>query len=187
MMPACLSIYSTDNLLEKRKLRLIIKEKERNRGPSRFLWCDLASRNQTIYGVWYGTGYWYPVTHYTVPTVVFSSVGTVFIWYGSGSRLLAWIPIRIQGFDDQKTMKKLTAKKTNLDQYYNLPIPRPPQKNGPSCRKSLQPSKKKHSTLGTPGSRSGFWMRIRTRLHWPHCIRIQSGSGSETLVGSKAV
>ncbi len=30
-----------------------------------------------------------------------------------------------------------------------------------------------------PGSGSGF--RIRIQIHWPHWIRIQSGSGSETL------
>ncbi len=33
-----------------------------------------------------------------------------------------------------------------------------------------------------PGSGSGSWFRIRIRIHWPHWIRIQSGSGSETLV-----
>jgi hypothetical protein len=38
--------------------------------------------------------------------------GSVFIWYGSGSRILCWIPIRIQGFDDQK--KKLQLKKLIL-------------------------------------------------------------------------
>ncbi len=32
----------------------------------------------------------------------FQCFGSAFIWYGSGSSILGWIPIRIQGFDDQK-------------------------------------------------------------------------------------
>ncbi len=56
--------------------------------------------------------------------------GSVLIWYGSGSGILGWIPIRVRiqsgpGFCDQK-MEKITA--VNFFFWiknYNLPIPRP--------------------------------------------------------------
>jgi len=39
---------------------------------------------------------------------VVDACGSVFIWYGSGSSILGWIPIRIQGFDT-RNWKKFTA------------------------------------------------------------------------------
>ncbi len=57
---------------------------------------------------------------------------SVFIWSGFGSSILGWIPIRIQGFVDQKLTKIY-----NKNKYFVLffkskttiyPIPRPPQR-----------------------------------------------------------
>jgi hypothetical protein len=52
--------------------------------------------------------------------------GSAFI--SSGSSILGWIPIRIQGFNDQKMDKNYSWKniKFFLIKNYNLPIPRPP-------------------------------------------------------------
>ncbi len=127
--------------------------------------------------------------------------GSVFIFSGSGSgsRVWCWRPIRIQGFNDQK-LEKITAKifllfffisKTAI--YLSLGL----HKVCPSYRRSLQFSKEaiQHFKTWTftkllstfvghfcpPGSGSGF--RIRIRIHRPDWIRIQSGSGSTTLVG----
>ncbi len=100
-------------------------------------------------------------------------------------------PIRIQGFNDQKLKKNYSWKKNLLffwsktAIYLSLGL----HKVCPSYRRSLQLSKeaiqhfKFFSTFVghfcSPGSGSGF--RIRIRIHWPDWIRIQSGSGSETL------
>ncbi len=108
--------------------------------------------------------------------------GSVFIWYGfgSGSSILGWIPIRIQGFHDEKLQLK---KKFGLN--YNLPIPRHPKRTfklqkKPSDLKREYPALQNMKFLNffsCCGSGSGF--RIWIRIHWPDWIRIQSGS--ETL------
>ncbi len=68
----------------------------------------------------------YPPLHRT------QGCGSAFIWSGSGSSILGWIPIRIQGFDDQKLKKiyggKKVLKKFGSKTIGNLPIPRPPQR-----------------------------------------------------------
>jgi hypothetical protein len=58
----------------------------------------------------------------------YQGCGFVFIWYGSGSGILGWILIRIQGFWWLKIEKKFTAKKklNFFVKNYNLPISRPP-------------------------------------------------------------
>jgi hypothetical protein len=62
----------------------------------------------------------------TIGLILSQGCGSAFI--SSGSGILGRIPIRIQGFNDQK-LKKITAgKKTKffLIKNYNLLIPRPP-------------------------------------------------------------
>ncbi len=90
-------------------------------------------------------------------------------------------PIRIQGFNDQK-FKKITAeKKKFFIKNCNLPIPRPPQ-----SMSRLQKKPPAHKTLQNMnffyfcGSFLPSW--IRMRIQWSDWIRIQSGSGSETLI-----
>ncbi len=102
--------------------------------------------------------------------------GSVFIFSGSGSRGWGWRPvrirIRIQGFNDQKLKKKITAEKKTtffLDQtaiYLSLGL----HKVCPSCRRNLQLSKEaiQHFKSWTftnffyfRGSFLPSWIRIR--------------------------
>ncbi len=87
-----------------------------------------------------------------------------------------------------KKLKKFTAKKKIWIKYYNLPIPRPPERTS-----KLQKKKEniKHFKISNflilfyfCGSFLPSWIRIRIRIHGPDWIRIQSRSGSETLVFS---
>ncbi len=56
--------------------------------------------------------------------------GSVFIWYGSGSSMSGWIPVRIKfesGSSSIKNWKKITGEKKNCGiKNYNLPIRRTP-------------------------------------------------------------
>ncbi len=111
----------------------------------------------------------------------FLCFGSGLIDSSSGSGILAWIPIRIQGFDDQKLKKKFTAGKNLIFFLLKIAIF---FKGRPNYRRSLQPSKENSQHFKTwnfltvlghfcpPGSGSGF----RIWIHWPHWIRIQSGS-----------
>ncbi len=98
-------------------------------------------------------------------------------------------PIRIQGFNDQK------LKKNNSWKNCNLPIPRPPQsmsrlqKKPPAHKRQEAIQHFKTWIFSTfaghfcpPGSGSVFKLRIR--IQWSDWIRIQYGSGSETLIVS---
>jgi hypothetical protein len=124
--------------------------------------------------------------------------GSVFIWYGSGSSILGWIPIRIRGFWWPKREKFYIWKffllsKTNI--YLSLGL----HKGRLRYKRSLQLSKEniqhfRHEIsyffstfvghFCPPGSGSGFRIRILIRIHWPDWIRIQfrsrSGSTSAT-------
>ncbi len=139
-------------------------------------------------------------TTWTILLHGYQGCGSVFIFSGSGSRVWGWRPIRIQGFNDQKLEKKLQLKiflfffwsKTAI--YLSLGL----HKVCPSYRRSLQLSKEaiQHFKTWTytnfclllwviftlldpdPDSGSGFQIRI----HRPDWIRIQSGSGSTTLM-----
>ena len=122
------------------------------------------------------------------PKIFLSGFRIVFIWYGSGSRILGWIPIRIQGVYDQKLKKFTAEKKLNFlgiktTIYLSLSL----NKERPSYRRSLQISKEAIQHVKTwtfkknfyfCGSFLPFWIRI----HWPDWIRIQSGSATATLV-----
>ncbi len=120
--------------------------------------------------------------------------GSVFIWYGSS--ILGWkdtdldpdlIRIRVLRVWWSRIEKK---SKTTIYQSLGL------HKGRPSYRRSLQPSKENIQQFKTwnfkifsiyvghfcpPGSGSEFRIQIWIRIHWPDWIRIQSGSGSETL------
>ncbi len=98
-------------------------------------------------------------------------------------------PIRIQGFDDQK-LKKIYSWKKNWSQttiYLSLGLHKVTEEAFSSQMRTSSTSKHEipnfFSTfvrhLCHPGSGSGF--RIRIRIHWLDWIRIQYGSGSETL------
>ncbi len=125
--------------------------------------------------------------------------GSVFIFSGSGSRGWGWRPIRIriQSFNDQKLKKNYSWKKVKFffDQKLQFTYPKASIKNvqvteeayssqmRPSNTSKREFLKKISTFVGhfcPPGSGSGS--RIRIRIHWPDWIRIQSGSGSETLV-----
>ncbi len=118
--------------------------------------------------------------------------GSVFIWSGSGSSILGWLPIRILGFDG----RKFTAEKnlTFFDQttiYLSLGL----HKGRPSYRRSLQLAKENIQHFKTrnflifilllwftfallnpyPDSEYGFGSTDLIES------RIQYGSGSETL------
>ncbi len=73
--------------------------------------------------------------------------GSVLIWYGFGSSILSWIPIRIrvriQGFRWPKPEKNLQLEKITFFwiKNYNLPIPRPLYRTS-KLQRSLQLSKK---------------------------------------------
>ncbi len=120
---------------------------------------------------------------YTVPVcTVKHCFGFVFIdtdRSGSGSSILGWSPIGIQGFNDQKLQKNLQIKKIYLDQKqstHNLPIPRPPERTPklqkePSALKKRTSSTSKHEIslffylfLWVP--ESGSRIQIRIRIHW---------------------
>ncbi len=88
----------------------------------------------------------------------YQGCGSAFISSGSGSSILGWIPIRIQGFNGQKLRKKITAEKnyfffcSNCN-YVFLGL----HKVRPSYRRSLQLSKEaiqhfKTWTLRNPAS-----------------------------------
>ncbi len=81
--------------------------------------------------------------------------GSVFIWYGYGY-ILGWIPIRIHlGFWWPKIWKNLQQKICFVDQYFNLPNPRPSERtsklqNKPSALEREHPAlfpDPKHSLL----------------------------------------
>ncbi len=100
-------------------------------------------------------------------------------------------PIRIQDFNDQK-LKKITAEKIFLFFFWSktaIYLSLGLHKVCPSYRRSLQLTKEaiQHFKTWTfkiifyfCGSFLPSWIRIRN--HWPDWIRIQSGSGSETLL-----
>jgi hypothetical protein len=78
----------------------------------------------------------------------YQCLGSLFIWYGSGSSTLVWIPIRIQGFDEQKLEKIYSWKnsfflgsKTTF--YISLGL----YKRRSSYRRNLQPLKRTPSNL----------------------------------------
>ncbi len=118
--------------------------------------------------------------------------------YGSGSGSGSNPdPIRIQGFNDQK-LKKNNSWKKNLiffwsktEIYLSLGL----HKVCPGYRRSLQLTKEAIQHFKTwifstfvghfcppwSGSGSVFKLRIRIRIQWSDWIRIQYGSGSETL------
>ncbi len=104
-------------------------------------------------------------------------------------------PIRIQGFNDQK-LKKNNSWKKNLiffgsktAIYLSLGL----HKVCPGYRRILQLTKEAIQHFKTwifstfvghfcpPGSGSGSVFKLRIRIQWSDWIRIQSGSGSETL------
>jgi hypothetical protein len=62
--------------------------------------------------------------------------GSVFIWYGSGSSILSWIPI-------QKNLQ-LKKKFFFFFKNYNLPIPRPPER---TSKIQMKPSALKKRTF----------------------------------------
>ncbi len=85
----------------------------------------------------------YPAMCYGIETSSSTQgCGSAFISSGSGSSILGWIPIRIQGFNDQK-LKKITAEKklifvgSKTTIYLSLGL----HKERPSYRRSLQLSK----------------------------------------------
>jgi hypothetical protein len=101
-----------------------------------------------------------------------------------------WIRIRIQGFDDQKLKEKNTAEKlfiffwSKITIYLSLGL----HKGRLSDKRSLKSSKKMKfinfsffvGHFCTSGSGLRIWIQIR--IQGPHWIRIQSGSGSTTLL-----
>jgi hypothetical protein len=97
---------------------------------------------------------------------------------GSGSSILSWIPIRIQGFDDQKLTKICSWKKFNIflstiAVYLSLGR----HKGHPSHRRSLQPPKTNIQHFKTWNILFlwvifALWIRIRIR--WPDWVRIKS-------------
>ncbi len=116
-------------------------------------------------------------------------------WYGSGSSILGWIPIKIQGFGDQKLEKNIQLGKKLFfeDKKLQFTYPLPSVKDVQVTDEAFS-SQKRHPALQNmkflnffyfcgsfwpSGSGSGFQTRIR--IHWPDWIRIQCGSGSETL------
>ncbi len=82
--------------------------------------------------------------------------GSVFIWYGSGSSILGWLPIRIQSQGFEKKEVFSSQKRTSSTSEHEI-------------------SKKNSTFLGHFLS---SWIRIR----WPDWIRIQFASESATLV-----
>ncbi len=128
--------------------------------------------------------------------------GSVFIWYGSGSRILGWKLIRIRTQSGCRVFmttnwKKFTAgKKLNFfgwktTIYLSLGL----HKGRPSYKRSLQLSKENILHFKTwnflffptfvghfchPGAGSGFRIRIRIRIHRPDWIRIQKWSTKTT-------
>ncbi len=122
---------------------------------------------------------------FQVPIHQASSDGSVFIDSRSGSSLLGWIPIRIQGFDDRNLKKVNNWKKLNIFWskiaiHLSLGI----YKGRPSYRRSLQSSKEniQHFKIWNfitffyfCGSFLPSWIRIRNPLTWlnPDPIRIR--------------
>ncbi len=104
--------------------------------------------------------------------------GSGFTDSGSGSSTLGWIPIRIQGFDDQKLKKKLQLKKKfhiffiKTAIYLSLGL----HKGRPIYRRSLPPSKEYIQGVKTwyfltlsyfCGSFLSSWIRIRNTAAAP--------------------
>ncbi len=131
------------------------------------------------------------------------SCGSVFIWYGSGSSILSWIPIRIQGFWWPKIEKNLQLKKKfnfffcqklkkiyswkkNLTFFFwaktTIYLSLGLHKGGPRYKRILQNIQhfktwNFFSSVGhlcPPGSKYGSGFRIRIRIHWPDWIRIRN-------------
>ncbi len=119
--------------------------------------------------------------------------GAAFISSGSGSSILGWIPIRIQGFKMTKIEKNYSWKKnlivfgSKTTIYLSLGL----HKGRSSYRRSLL--KRGHATLQNmninffstfvdhfcpPGSGSGF----RIRIHWPDWIRIRNPGQKNKVV-----
>ncbi len=69
-------------------------------------------------------GIFQEVTHFFQSLL--QGCGSAFLSSGSGSSILGWIPIRIQGFNDQKLKKNYSWKKITFfwNKNHNLPIPR---------------------------------------------------------------
>ncbi len=87
-------------------------------------------------------------------------------WYGSGSSISGGILIRIQGVDDQKLTNNLQLSRKNILHFIAWNF---------------------LTFFYFCGSFLPSWFRIRISdpdiwIHWPDWIRIQSGSGSETLL-----
>ncbi len=98
--------------------------------------------------------------------------GSVFIWYGSGSGILGWIPIqiRIPGFDDQKLKNSWNLQASIKDVQVT--------KEAFSSQKRTSISSKHEisqffSTFVGNFCPPGSGFRIRIRIHWPDWIRIQ--------------
>ncbi len=94
---------------------------------------------------------------------------SVFIWSGSRSSNLGWIPIQIQGFDDKKLEKITAEQKCNIYFFSKIAICLflGLHKGRPMYRRSLRPSKE---NIHFCGSFLPFWIWIRVPnpdLDWP--------------------
>jgi hypothetical protein len=103
--------------------------------------------------------------------------GSGFMEPGTGSSILGWIPIRIQGFDD-RNWKKLNIFLSKISIYLHLGL----YKGRPSFRRSIQPSKENSQHFKSWNFFCGPFLPSWIRICWPDRIRIQSGSG--TLVST---
>ncbi len=130
------------------------------------------------------------------PNIVIRYCGSALISFGSS--ILGWIQIRIRIGSGSKALmtknwKKTTAvKKLNFFDktaiYISLGLHKVHPQKKPSALKRGHPTLQNmnyffFTFVGhfcPPGFGSGF--RIRIRIHWPDWIRIQSGSGSATLI-----
>ncbi len=72
--------------------------------------------------------------------------GSAYSWYGFGSSILGWIPIRIQGFDDQKLEKIYSCKKIKFFLDQKVQFTRPPQRTS-KLRKKPSALKREHPEL----------------------------------------
>ncbi len=112
-------------------------------------------------------------------------LGSVFIWYGSGSSILGWIPIRIririQSGSRVLMPKKITAEKIFFWSKTTIYLFPGLHKGRQSFRRSLQLSKENIQHLKTwnlfiffsfCGSFLPSWIWIR--IHWLDWIRIRN-------------
>ncbi len=121
--------------------------------------------------------------------------GSAFISSGSGSSMLGWIPIRIQGFNDQKLKKKFGWKKnifflwktTYSTICLSLGLHKERPSNKPSARKRGHPTLQ-NMNFYFCGSFLPSWIRIRipnpdplTRLN-PDPIRIRNPGNLSSCV-----